>query len=388
MIPVAITGVVTLAGALASLYTIFKDSKKALSEVGVDAGKLKKTAGNLVTKDLISLTKVCRMEPLVLVDDRLKFNPIMTDLLQVSTSLVAGYYTQAFALIGHVNSIDVIGTLDKLNPARTGIGLNSLDDGKSHKITLADRNALSFLSEGLLELEDEDEANNVSVTYKTDKSAIAEINQLTNLAVGKMIKVTMSGGGETVEVPITIRLKPITTDQQSIIATLTVEGHNETVKARWSRFKAGELTFSNLILGDDVINKHKTALINDKSGFYAEMVRRAKNNSLKGLRSGNLSLATDSNIIVISADTALKASRELGGPLTDFAVREKVFKTIHSNILMLVDDQRDMVNIYYRGERVANSLSAVDLKTINKGGGGPDIMSIFAAFQENKIPAL
>lgn len=389
MIPVAITGVVTLAGALATIYTTLRDGKKAVEDAtGLDVAKLKKLSTNLSTNDLISLTKVCRMEPLVLVDDRLKFNPIMTDMLQVTTSLVAGYYMQAFALVGNISAINVIGTLDKLNPSRTGIGLNSIDEMSPHKITLGGDVTTSFLKEGLLALDEENKKSD-SVTYKTDKNSVAELTQLTNLAVGKMIKVTISGNGESVEVPITIRLKPITTDQASIITTLAVGSNNESVKARWMRFKAGELTFSNLVLGDDVIKKHKAALIKDKSGFYAEVVRRANSNSAKGLATGNLSLATDSNIIVLSADTALKASRELGGPLTDFAVRESVFKTIHSNILVIVDDQRDVVNFYYRGERVANTLTATDLKNMNKGGGGgPDIMSIFTAFQENKIPPL
>lgn len=382
-----IAGVVTLGTALTSVYAAINSGGKAkVGSAEVDVGKLKKLGMNIGTNDLISLTKVCRMEPLVLMDDRLKFNPIMTDLLQVTTSLVAGYYMQAFAIIGNVSAINVIGTLDKLNPSRTGIGLNSIDDVKSHKITLGGDITTSFLKEGLLAIEEE--KKNDSITYKTDKSSVAELTQVTNLAVGKMIKVTISGNGESVEVPITIRLKPITTDQTSIVTTLAVSGSNDTVKARWMRFKAGELTFSNLILGDDVILKHKAALINDKSGFYAEVVRRANGNAAKGLATGNLSLATDSNIIVISADTALKASRELGGPLSDFAVREGVFKTIHSNMLIVVDDQRDLVNFYYRGERLPNTLSASDLKMMNKGGGGPDIMSIFTAFQENKIPPL
>lgn len=383
-----IAGVVTLGTALTSVYAAINSGGKVnVGSSEVDIGKLKKLGMNLGTNDLISLTKVCRMEPLVLMDDRLKFNPIMTDLLQVTTSLVAGYYMQAFAIIGNVSAINVIGTLDKLNPARTGIGLNSIDDVKSHKITLGGEITTSFLKEGLLAI-DEAEKKSDSITYKTDKSSVAELTQATNLAVGKMIKVTISGNGESVEVPITIRMKPVTTDQASIVSTLAVSGNNDTVKARWMRFKAGELTFSNLLLGDDVIQKHKAALIKDKSGFYAEVVRRANGNAAKGLATGNLSLATDSNIIVISADTALKASREVGGPLTDFNIREAMFKVIHSNMLIIVDDQRDMVSFFYRGERLPNSLSAVDLKNMNKGGSGPDIMSIFTAFQENKIPPL
>jgi hypothetical protein len=108
---------------------------------------------------------------------------------------------------------------------------------------------------------------------------------------------------------------------------------------------------------------------------------------VKGVATGNLSLATNSNIIVITAPTAQMVARELGGELSNFKIRESVFKTVHCNILVIVDQDRGMVTFYYRGETMANVVSAYDLKLSNKGSG-PDIMSIFSAFAENKIPPL
>jgi len=103
--------------------------------------------------------------------------------------------------------------------------------------------------------------------------------------------------------------------------------------------------------------------------------------------SGNPSLATDSNVIIVSETTALKAGRELGGTLNDFKIRESVFEHIHANILIVVDHNRNMVDFFYRGERLATSVTFGGLKTLNRGNG-PDIMSIFTAFSENKIPGL
>lgn len=386
MLPLVVTGVVSLVTAIGTLSQLFKDVKKDIDPV---IGAIK----NAGTNDLITLTKVCRMEPLVLVDDRLRLEPSMPDVLQVITSLIAGYYIQTFAVLGKIDGIDVIGTLDKLNPARTGIGLNSLEENQrtqSHRV--GNGNGIGFYSIGLEAMDDDAKADDQvekdgTVSYKTDKNTVSEITQITNLAVGKMIKVTMSANGKSVEIPITIRVKPITTDQDTIVATLALGSNKNTTKQRWMRFRAGELSFSNMLFGDDVIAQHKSVLIKDKSGFYAEVVRRAQGNAKKGILSGNLSLATDSNVIIITAETALKTSRELGGSLDDFAIREQVFKTIHCNILIIIDQNRGMITFHYRGERIGNKMSLQDIKMANKGTG-PDIMSIFSAFQENRIPAL
>lgn len=394
MLPVIATGVLTLATTLSSLATIVKSAKnKVEADTGINLDKTLATISSAGKSDLITFTKVCRMEPLVLLDERLRNDPSTPDLMQVLTSIVAGYYMQTFALLGQVNGVDVIGTLDKLNPSRTGIGLNSLDDVnddhiKTHKLVGKTIPFYSIGAEALIE-PPAPAPEKDATPGKTNLQAgnIADIYQASNLAVGKMIKAVITANGNSIEIPITIRLKPITTDSTSIAATLAIGTTKNTVKERWQRFKAGELTFSNMILMDDVVNQHKSILIKDKSGFYAEVVRRANGNLLKGVATGNLSLATNSNIIVITSQTAQVVARELGGDLSNYKIRESVFTNVHSNMLVVVDQDRGMVNMYYRGETSSNQVSVYDLKLSNKGNG-PDIMSIFTAFAENKIPPL
>lgn len=394
MLPVAVTGVVTLATALSSLAAWFTSAKNKAQDAGLSLDKTLQAIGAVGNADLITFTKVCRMEPLVLLDDRLRNDPVTPDIMQVLTSIVAGYYLQTFALLGQVKGVDVIGTLDKLNPSRTGIGLNSydlphMDYINSHRVV---GKALPFYSIGVEALIDADLPPDAAGTSQSKTSLsvpgnVADIYQATNLAVGKMIKAVITADGNSVEVPITIRMKPVTTDSKSIAATLAIGTTKNTVKERWQRFKAGELTFSNFIFMDDVVQQHKSILIKDKSGFYAEVVRRANGNLAKGIISGNLSLATNSNIIVISAPTAVAVERELGGSLNNFKVREGIFKNVYSNILVVFNQDSGMVTLYYRGETTGTTVSAYDLKLSSKGNG-PDIMSIFTAFAENKIPPL
>lgn len=386
MLPV-VTGAITLASSLALVAERILSAKQKASEITGSVDKTLTTLGQMGTRDLITFTKVTRMEPLVLVDERLKFDPSTPEILQVLTSLIAGYYTQAFAMLGQVDGIDVIGTLDKLNPSRTGIGLNSFDSEESGYHKFPNQSNISLYSIGVEALDTVVSSENKPVKILTDKNVVADITSPTNLAIGKMIKVSLSSNGNVVEIPITIRVKPVTTTTDAVTAILGIGTTKNTVAERWNRFKAGELTFTNLATGDDVIRQHKKILIQDTSGFYAEIVRRARGNAKKGLVTGNLSLATDSNCILISADTALDVARELGGSLDNFKIREAMFEKVYSNMLIIVDQMKGMVSFYYRGENLPNRLSLQDIKLYNKGSG-PDIMSIFTAFAENKIPSL
>lgn len=386
MLPV-ITGAITLASSLALVAERILSAKQKASEISGSVDKTLTTLGQMGTRDLITFTKVTRMEPLVLVDDRLKFDPSTPEILQVLTSLIAGYYTQAFAMLGQVDGIDVIGTLDKLNPSRTGIGLNNFEAAESGHHKFTNQSHIPLYSIGMEALETVQSADNKPVKIQTDKNVVADISSPSNLAIGKMIKVSLSSNGNVIEIPITIRVKPVSTTSEAVTAILGIGTTKNTVAERWNRFKAGELTFTNLATGDDVIRQHKKILIQDTSGFYAEIVRRARGNATKGLVSGNLSLATDSNCVLISSDTALDVARELGGSLDNFKIREAMFQKVYSNMLIIVDQMKGMVSFYYRGEALPNRLSLQDIKLHNKGSG-PDIMSIFTAFAENKIPSL
>lgn len=91
------------------------------------------TALNLVSKlpdllrsarsdSLVEFTKPTRVEPIVLMDDRVVNLSFTPDIMQSLTSIFSGYYLQAVALSVNVGRVDVIDLLDRVNPNR------SLDD--------------------------------------------------------------------------------------------------------------------------------------------------------------------------------------------------------------------------------------------------------------------
>ena len=67
---------------------------------------------------LIEYSKPTRVEPIVLLDDRVASLNFTNDIMQSLTSIFAGYYLQAVALSVNVGKVDVIRLLDKVNPDR------------------------------------------------------------------------------------------------------------------------------------------------------------------------------------------------------------------------------------------------------------------------------
>lgn len=73
---------------------------------------------NAKADSLIRFTKATRVEPIVMIDQRVAHLPYMNDVMQTLSSIFIGYYLQAVALAVNVGRINVIRLLDTLNPSR------------------------------------------------------------------------------------------------------------------------------------------------------------------------------------------------------------------------------------------------------------------------------
>lgn len=330
-----------------------------------EAGAAGKAAARLgrdfVRSDsLISYTKTTRVEPIVLLDQRAVFLPYIQDTLQVITSIFSGYYLQAVALNANVGSVNVLKTLDKLNPSRSTLTFS----GESFADKLPDF--------GL-------EAESSAVSFGRD--AVGEIKEATNLAVGKMLEVKLVSEGQTFTIPVSVRLLTNMVDSQSLVHILGVGKDNKSFKARWHGWRSGQLDFvRDLILCQDLIEEHRKTLMNDKSGVYSEIMKRRNHNAAAMAISGEVSVATASNIAVITHQTAKEVENAVGGRLKDPKVRERIFKDSYLMLLVVIDTEFEQVAIYHRGIALPTELSVKELKISNRGSG-PDVAEILKAYQ-------
>lgn len=347
--------------------------KRVIDSVNTgEAGAAKEAALRLgrdfVRSDsLISYTKTTRVEPIVMLDQRAVFLPYISDVLQTVCSIFSGYYLQAVALNANVGSVNVMRTLDKLNPSRS---------------------ALSFSAESFEEKLPEFglEAEGKPVQFGRD--TIGEVKEATNLAVGKLLEVTLNSEGQSFTIPVSVRMLTNTIDAQSLVHILGVGKDNKSFKARWHGWRSGQLEFvRDLILCQDLIDEHRSTLMKDKSGTYAEIMKRRNNNAAAMAVSGQVSVATASSIAVLTAQTAKEVETAVGGKLRDVQVRNRVFKDSYLMLMVIVDTEFEQVTIYHRGIALPTELSVKELKISNRGSG-PDVAEILKAYQLGNSPSI
>lgn len=341
-----------------------------------------KTTAYFKNSSLIDVAQVARVEPIAIVDASIMHWEGLPDVMQSLQSQFAGYYLQAVNLLGNIGGVSVASKLAPLNPNRT-LTLESRDwrmsvESYKHRLPTTHNNlAMALESEDVKKQEKNDKVNG----YGSDNKDIGTAKEMANLSVGKMYTVCIKENGLSANIPVAIRLMVSTIPTSSLINLFTFNSTYEMdIKERYYAWKSGRLSFMrDLILCQDLIDKHRTTLINDKTGIYSQIVKRETNNLKSGLINRSPSLATASNIAVISTDTLGQIELKLLGKFSNFKVRQTAFETTNLMILAVVDKAEEVITFYYRGIQEKTQVGIKDIRISNKGNG-PDVLDTMKAF--------
>lgn len=397
------------------------------------------------SQSLVEFTRPTHNEFLTVVEDNLVALPYMPDLMQSALSLVSGYYLSAVSLLVDIPKIDIIRTLDQLSSSRDpmeaflgtvskgAVGLNKQTGvfgkfvgtesfeyglpGPDAQINVAleaagmgslggsaskpqhdpfgSLSGNSAVTDGKQREQRQAPAPHAAPTPRAEtagtgigRDTLATIKELSNLSVGKLLEVTMERDGNRAVVPVQMRLMVTNTDTQTMSLILSTASDHNTFKERYYRMKAGQLSFVNdLILCRDLISEARKTRVRDKSGFFEHMMRNKGRNTAAGMFSGAPSVNNASAIIVVSDETAKKAELLLGGKLSKFECREKLFQHTNAMLLFVVERKWGMVTVYHRSIETASTLSAAELKRANKSSGA-DVEDILRAYTSGSSPSL
>lgn len=355
---------------------------------------------------LSDITKIARVEPLVIVSKDCLSVDYMPDVMSNLVNIFSGYYLQAVAITARVDKVQVVKVLDALNPDRDHKGfLMGLESSKDI-VNLCQESykySLPFSSNDRVIQSALESINKLSLEADSPNKVI---NEISNLAVGKMLNVsitvpsapipqnnqqnnrqqTTDSKNNKIDIPVLIRLAPSVLTIDSIMHVLALKTEDQTMRERFHAWRAGRITFiKDLILCQDLIDGYKKALMQDTDGVLSEITRRANNAKVFGLLSGNPSLASASNIFVITEEVARQLELKLGGKLSNANIRNKAFENTYAMILTVLDRDRDRVVFYHRGIANGTDLSVREIKASNKGTG-PDINDILKALLAGNQP--
>jgi len=366
------------------------DFSKGITDVGLATiRKITDLWKGARSDSLIDYTQVARVEPIVLIDTDCLFLDSLSDIQQSLLSIFAGYYLQAVAISTTVGKIEVMRHLDKLNPRRNPgdsaadtMGWLLAEEAYKHCLPTFEKK-VSLEAIGDLIKEDTEE------TITTlGRDSTKELKELANLSVGKMFSVEITDGLHKASIMVAIRLLASSLPSKSLINILSIGSQDNSAKERYHSWRGGRLEFfKDLVLCQDLIDAHRKNLMADKDGIYTNLLKRARGNQLSSLFSGNPSVATSSNIVIMSRNSADLLELQLNGKLSNFATRQKVMEVGYIMLLVCVDIEWNRITIYHRGLPHATEVSFKDLKSSNKGDG-PNVSDILAAYKVGNSPSL
>ena len=344
---------------------------------------------------LLEYTKVTRVEPIALIDHTISHLSETEDVCRTLTALFAGYYLQAIAISHNVGNIQTISTLAKLNPSRdlkdtAGVGFQMFGmenyqmalPRRKLKGNITKRPTLSFESAG-----DSDEEEYLTSVSGSGDSTRDIATMAANLSTGIMLEVELESDGNRAVIPVSVRLIASPTPVSVLVQLCSFSFKNRTMKERWHGWRSGELSFiGDIVMCQDIIDANREALMKDDSGAYHEIVARKNKNKLSGLLSMSPSVATASNIMVISTETSREIEKEIGMRWSSFKNRQKIFKATYLMLVAIVDVRNQMVTIYHRDISLGTDVSFRELKRSNGKTGGNDVIEHLNSYMMGTNP--
>lgn len=339
--------------------------------------------GMTAESSLVGATSVARVEPLCIVDADVVNLEYLPDTLNVLQNIFSGYYLQALQLLTNLGSVSVSKTLGRLNPSRSG-GFESYGNIVAPNVSMeAYKHKLpSYNIDHAMEAGENGGGNQFT---ELSKNAFGD----SSLVTGKMYNVTIKEGTNTATVPIAIKLLVNSIPTSVVVNLMALQNRLDyDLVERFHAWRSGRIQFvRDLVLCKDLIDKHRNTLIKDPTGVYSEIVNRQNKNLKAGLLNQTPSLATASNLAIISSETAELIEQKLDGSLDNFKTRHAIFQTTNLMILVVIDKSWEQVTFYHRGINAFSKVSVKDLKASSKKDGG-DVNAILKAFIEGKAPTI
>ena len=366
------------------------EARSLLQKIGTLANIFTKAQGSYQTVSLSEVTKLARVEPLTVVSKDCMQLEYLPDVLQSLLNMFAGYYLQAVALQTKIDNVNIRKVLDRLNPDRDFYhpAFESLSDIQTisienYKFKLPKPGMEAFTVSESVKLEKQ-LPKNPDINLPDSSKVLSEA---TNLAVGKMLDVTIQSGEQKVKIPVRISLAPAMLSNQSILHILALKTEDNSLVERFHRWRAGRIDFiKDMIFCQDLIDEHKKALMNDEAGVYSEIIKRVNNAKKFGMLSTNPSLVSASNLFVMSEAVAREVEQKLGGKLSNPRVRQLAFENTYAMILAVIDRDFERVTFYHRGIAQSTDVSIRDIKSSNKAKG-PDILDVMKALTIGNAPS-
>lgn len=388
-----------------------------LGSLGAFGSGLWRIYSNTKTASLVEATRSARVEPLTVISQNCADLDYMQDINQGLLDLFIGYYLQAVSLLSTIDDVRVARILDKLNPDRDLSDVLLFESYKNkfvmneenYKFRLPMMASDKEMFEPLMKAAIERDWSDVAIShpeegdtehdlnhvgrYEEGRNTAQTIRETADLSAGKLINVTLTsfdenGEMQKITVPVSFRLGAAIVPYRVIENICAYHKDDTTFVERYHAWRSGRIDFiRDLILCQDLIDEKKRMLMSDTDNIFSEIIKRVNNNKKYGLLSDNPSLATASNLIVITSEEANNIASQLGGKWGSKLVMKKIYDNSYAMIIVVVDREWEMVSYHSRGISHPTELSVKDIKKRASKGMPADFLNILKSYNLGSTPS-
>jgi len=357
-------------GTVLNVGSFFLDVARQLYPESGDIGAAAKVTNQAKhAYNVASTTSVHRsasralFSPMILIDRNLLQQEYMQELLQILTlrDIVATLTHLALASPAGVG-VRVENLIGSINPNRGGMmsmlaGLEAVDTNIAPKAAMGKDTPA--------------EENKVTVNGKT----YSEILEYTPLAVGKVVNATVyTEGDKAREIPLTFRPIPVPASEDDLRRYFSAAKGDDGLKMRALMRRTREISRPEWFNGTDIIRERFKAKNGDMTGYYREASKRDTNNKLEAIRTGVLSMNSMANSVVISIDEMTQIEYGIGLKLANPSSREKIFKVMSANTIVVCNDDRGTYTFYTTGQVMPEIYTRRDLAVKTKKEGSANTL--------------
>jgi len=370
--------ILSFSAMLTQLAGAFGASKEGVAEAKKIVDGATATYNVLKTGSLSQSAAKTLISPMVLVENTLLHQDYMNDLMTVINLRDIHDALSHLAQQGQVNGIKISDLVDSINPRRAGFlsyaGAEAFGQNPGRHI---DYDRLAGF-EAIATPGREKARGNEGVITVNGKQ-VSELSEYRPLAVGRTVDASVSINGTTLTFPLTFRQTPVPVDAQSLQIIFEAARPEDGFFARVMMLRTGEITRPEFLTGTDEINRQFNIRKNDLSGYYREAKDRESKNIQAALRTGQASVNTMANTIIMTADTARNIELELGVRFDSNGI-SKIRKSVLANTIVIVDDSSGLFTFYYSGNNMPEVWTQRQITVTSKKDTSMDLASLSKLF--------
>lgn len=229
---------------------------------------------------------------------------------------------------------------------------------------------------------------NRQIDYKAKSTEITEDKNISSIVQKKInieILINKNNVSHTVVIPMLVKLAVRFVSPKHILDVIDSKGNDKKFSFRLDEYRAGAISLTDLLFGNDLIEKYKTNQLQDHNELLKIINARTANANAKLVTSMGVGYEKYFNLLIVSKATQASMERAVKGKLIKAKYKEKVLEQTNALLLTVVDEDYERVIIYTKD---IDGISDITFKSLAKGSKDSGMNDIFKSLVDNRPPVL